>query len=149
RSRSPLWNSASIQTPPGRAATWFDEDAAGRAGRSTLARRPTIVEFAMPPYRRLGSLPPKRHITHPQEPGFRGEGIYYEEVGTTAGFGRAYSVCYHLRPPTRVRQVEAAGTVPLETVAESELRHHHFRTGALKPAGDPITGRVSLLVNND
>ena len=67
----------------------------------------------MPPYRKLGSVPPKRHITHRQEPGFRGEGLYYEEVVTTAGFGRAYSVCYHLRPPTRVRKVEAAGSVPL------------------------------------
>ena len=46
---------------------------------------------------------------HKHEPGFRGEGIFYEEVMTTAGFGRAYSICYHLRPPTRVRKVEAAG----------------------------------------
>jgi homogentisate 1,2-dioxygenase len=103
----------------------------------------------MPPYRRLGSLPPKRHIAHRHVPGYRSEGIYYEEVVTTTGFGRAYSICYHLRPPTRVRQVEAAGTVPLETVTEAELRHHHFRTGGLKPTGDPITGRVPLLVNED
>ena len=59
----------------------------------------------MPPYRKLGSIPPKRHIVHRQEPGFRNEGIYYEEVITTAGFGRAYSMCYHLRPPTRARVI--------------------------------------------
>ena len=63
----------------------------------------------MPPYRSLGSIPRKRHIAHRREPGYRGEGIYYEEVVTTAGFGRAYSIVYHLRPPTRVRKVEAAG----------------------------------------
>ena len=40
----------------------------------------------MPPYLRLGSIPRKRHIAHPQQPGFRGEGIYYEEVVTLAGF---------------------------------------------------------------
>src|SRR5439155_25612335 len=103
----------------------------------------------MPFYRQLGSLPRKRHIAHRQQPGYRGEGIYYEEVVTTAGFGRAYSICYHLRPPTRVRQIEAAGTVSLETVAQPALRHHHLKTGALKPLGDPITGRVPLLVNDD
>src|SRR5215813_15414871 len=90
----------------------------------------------MPPYLRLGSIPRKRHIAHRVDPGYRGEGIYYEEVITIAGFGRAYSVCYHLRPPTRVRKVEPAGTVPLETVAEPVLRHHHLRTAQLKPAGD-------------
>jgi homogentisate 1,2-dioxygenase len=103
----------------------------------------------MPPYRQIGSVPRKRHIEHRREPGFKGEGIYYEEVVTTAGFGRAYSICYHLRPPTRVRKVEAAGTLPLERVAEPTLRHHHLKTGGLKPAGDLITGRIPLLANED
>src|SRR5437764_1274419 len=103
----------------------------------------------MPPYRQVGSLPPKRHTAHRHEPGYRGEGIYYEEVVTTGGFGRAYSICYHLRPPTRVRKVEPAGTVPLETVAEPALRHHHLKSGGLPASGDILTGRVSLLVNDD
>jgi homogentisate 1,2-dioxygenase len=103
----------------------------------------------MPPYRKRGSLPRKRHIVHPHEPGFRGEGIYYEEVVTTAGFGRAYSICYHLRPPTRVRKVEPAGSVPLEVVAQPTLRHHHLKTAALPRAGDPVSGRVPVLVNDD
>src|SRR4051812_9638145 len=104
----------------------------------------------MPPYRKLGSLPPKRHISHRQEPGYRNEGIYYEEVITTAGFGRAYSIAYHLRPPTRVTKIEAAGEMPpLDLVTEPTLRHHHLGTGALRPVGDPITGRVSVLANAD
>jgi homogentisate 1,2-dioxygenase len=103
----------------------------------------------MPPYLRLGSLPRKRHIAHRQEPGFRGEGIAYEEVVTSAGFGRAYSILYHLRPPTRVRKVEPAGSAPLEFAAEPVLRHHHFKTGQIARAGDPITGRVPLLANDD
>src|SRR5260370_9887575 len=70
--------------------------------------------LAMPPYRQIGSLPRKRHIEHRREPGYKGEGIYYEEVVTTAGFGRAYTICYHLRPPTRLPNVEPAGTVLLE-----------------------------------
>ena len=106
----------------------------------------------MPFYRRLGSLPKKRHITHRAEPGYRNEGIYYEEVVTTAGFGRAYSICYHLRPPTRVRKVEAAGTVPLDLFPETVLRHHHLKTKQLPPHGDPVNalrGRIPLLVNDD
>ena len=103
----------------------------------------------MPPYRQMGSIPRKRHIEHRREGGYRGEGIYYEEVVTTAGFGRAYSICYHLRPPTRVRKVEPAGTVALETVDEPALRHHHMKTGRIPVAGDPLTGRVPLLVNDD
>jgi homogentisate 1,2-dioxygenase len=103
----------------------------------------------MPFYLKLGSLPRKRHIEHRQEPGFRNEGIYYEEVVTLAGFGRAYSIVYHLRPPTRVRKVEAAGTVAIETVEQPSLRHHHIKTGALKPMGDPISGRIPILTNAD
>src|SRR5215472_6772909 len=103
----------------------------------------------MPLYRKLGSLPPKRHIAHRHEPGYRGEGIYYEEVVTTAGFGRAYTICYHLRPPTRVRKVEAAGEAQPEIVHEPALRHHHLKSGTLKPFGDPLTGRVPLLLNDD
>jgi homogentisate 1,2-dioxygenase len=103
----------------------------------------------MPPYRTLGSIPRKRHIAHRQEPGFHGEGIYYEEVVTTAGFGRAYTICYHLRPPTRVRKVEAAGAVAVEAIDDPVLRHHHLRTGKLRASGDPIGGRVPFLLNDD
>src|SRR3954471_9127500 len=103
----------------------------------------------MPPYRQRGTLPRKRHIAHRHEPGYRGEGIYYEEVVTTAGFGRAYSICYHLRPPTRVRTVEPAGSVEVETVPQPALRHHHLKTAGLPPPGDPVTGRVPLLANAD
>ena len=35
---------------------------------------------------------------------FLHEGLAYEHVVTTAGFDRAYSIMYHLRPPTRVKR---------------------------------------------
>lgn len=105
----------------------------------------------MPAYRKVGSIPRKHHVAHRREndPGYRGEGIYYEEVLTLAGFGRAYSICYHLRPPTRVKKVEAAGFIDLETVPEPVLRHYHFKTRQLKPSGTLVTGRLPLLVNDD
>src|SRR5262245_26279185 len=103
----------------------------------------------MSTYRKLGSIPPKRHIAHHHEPGYRGEGIYYEEVVTTAGFGRAYSILYHLRPPTRVRKVEAASSVKVVAVDEPTLRHHHLTSGRMARSGDPVTGRVVLMTNDD
>jgi homogentisate 1,2-dioxygenase len=103
----------------------------------------------MPPYLRLGSVPRKRHIAHPNVPGFKGEGIHYEEVVTLSGFSRAYSLVYHLRPPTRVVRLEPAGTVPLDLAEQPALRHHHLKTRAIPRAGDPITGRLPLLANED
>jgi len=103
----------------------------------------------MPAYRQLGSIPRKRHITHRQEPGFRGEGMYYEEVVTVGGFGRAYSIVYHMKPPTRVRKVEPAGKMALDTEEQSALRHHHLKTDPMPASGDPIRGRVPLLTNAD
>ncbi len=103
----------------------------------------------MPYYHQLGSIPPKRHTRHEASPGYRGEGLYYEEVITTQGFGRAYSIVYHLRPPTRVRNIEKAGTKPIQPAPDDALRHVHLRTGGMPAAGDPITGRVPLLFNHD
>jgi len=100
-------------------------------------------------YRKLGSIPRKRHVEHRTAGGHRNEGIYYEEVLTTAGFGRAYSICYHLRPPTRVCKVEAAGQANLEVVPQDVLRHYHLKTRNFAPHGDVVTGRVPLLANSD
>lgn len=103
----------------------------------------------MPPYRQLGRIPAKRHTAFRTDPGYKNEGIYYEEVITTQGFGRAYSIVYHRRPPTRVRQVQPAGQWPIDLAADGPLRHHHLRSSQLAPSGDPITGRVPLLTNPD
>jgi homogentisate 1,2-dioxygenase len=103
----------------------------------------------MPQYQRLGSIPAKRHIEHTTSPGYRNEGIYYEEVITTQGFSRAYSIQYHLRPPTRVRKVEFAFIQDVQPSTHRELRHHHLKTGKLPCHGDVITGRVPMFVNKD
>src|ERR671914_797127 len=98
----------------------------------------------MPPYLQRGTTPPKRHTAHRTSPGYKNEGIYYEEVITTQGFSRAYSIVYHLRPPTRVRKVEAAGIMAVELAPQDVLRHHHLKSGGLPAAGDAVTGRVPL-----
>lgn len=105
----------------------------------------------MPFYMRMGDVPRKRHIKLPRENGksFLGEGIAYEHVVTTQGFDRAYSIMYHLRPPTRVKKVELAGHMKPEVAAERPLKHAHFKTQDLPRAGDPIHGRVPILFNQD
>jgi homogentisate 1,2-dioxygenase len=103
----------------------------------------------MPAFLKRGTIPRKRHIEHRAQPGFRNEGIYYEEVITVGGFDRAYSIAYHLRPPTRVAKVEPAGTVPLEKAELPVLRHHHLKSGKMPAAGNILTGRVPLFFNDD
>src|SRR5262249_8408664 len=102
-----------------------------------------------PPYLRLGTVPRKRHIAHRHEPGFKGEGIYYEEVVTAGGFSRAYSIAYHLRPPTRVTKIESCESAAVETGPQETLRHHHIKTKGVPRTGDPVSGRVPMLANAD
>ena len=105
----------------------------------------------MPNYRSMGLLPPKRHIAlrRDKKESFLGEGLYYEHVVTTVGFDRAYTIMYHLRPPTRNTKVEAAGEIGLERGSVDQLRHHHIRSQDLPRCGDPIGGRVPMLFNDD
>lgn len=103
----------------------------------------------MPQYKSLGSVPKKRHTHHPAEPGYRGEGMYYEEVITTRGFSRAYSIVYHLRPPTRVRKIETVAQRQVELVSDLPLRHVHLKTKEMTAHGDPIMGRVPMFANAD
>ncbi|MEM7314659.1 MAG: homogentisate 1,2-dioxygenase [Planctomycetota bacterium] len=105
----------------------------------------------MPSYRKLGIIPPKRHIKlkRPVEESYLGEGLYYEHVLTTDGFSGPYSIMYHLRPPTRTLAVEHAGTVDLVEADDLPLRHVHLKTGDMPRGGDPITGRIPLFFNDD
>ena len=103
----------------------------------------------MPQYLQRGTLPPKRHTELPREPGFLGEGICYEEVISTEGFSRAYSIAYHLRPPTRVSRIEPLPDLPEPVAANLPLRHVHLATAGLGRAGDVVSGRVPMFFNAD
>jgi homogentisate 1,2-dioxygenase len=104
----------------------------------------------MPRYLQLGSIPAKRHVRHAAAgAGYKGERIYYEEVVTTQGFDRAYSILYHLRPPTRVLRVEPAGRSEVLSQPNPTLRHYHLKTGQMQCEGDVILGRVPLFWNSD
>lgn len=105
----------------------------------------------MPFYRTLGAMPRKHHIRFPREQStsYKGEGLHYEHIVTTEGFDRAYSILYHLRPPTLVKQVELFREQPAKVAAHLPLRHHHLKSAAMARGGDPYTGRVPLMFNHD
>lgn len=105
----------------------------------------------MPGYKALGTLPPKRHIKMPieAEKSFLGEGLAYEHVITTAGFSRAYSIAYHLRPPTRCVQTEYVKSIEIKSVEGLPLQPHHIRSQDLTRQGEPVSGRVPMMFNED
>ena len=106
----------------------------------------------MPYYQKLGEIPRKHHIWFHRNgagPAYKNEGIDYEHVITTEGFNEAYSIMYHLRPPTRVRNVELLKCEELKKAADSPLRHHHLKTANIPRRGDLYTGRIPMLFNQD
>ena len=106
----------------------------------------------MPFYQKLGQIPRKHHIWFHRNgaaPTFKNEGIAYEHVITTEGFNEAYSIMYHLRPPTRVRSVKLLKCEELKKAADSPLRHHHLRTANIARKGDLYSGRIPILFNQD
>jgi homogentisate 1,2-dioxygenase len=106
----------------------------------------------MPYYQKLGEIPRKHHIWFHRNgagPGYKNEGIYYEHVVTTEGFNEAFSIMYHLRPPTRVRNVKLLKCEELKRATDSPLRHHHLKTANIPRRGDLYTGRIPILFNQD
>ena len=99
----------------------------------------------MPRYVRKGQVPAKRHTQ------FRGAdgALYAEEVFGTRGFSGISSILYHAHPPTQAAEFASAGTVRPEFAPDGPLRHRHLRTSAAGQAGDPITGRRTLMANAD
>src|SRR3954470_4689332 len=105
----------------------------------------------MPYYQKLGQIPRKHHIWMHRNgaPTFKNEGIAYEHVITIEGFNEAFSIMYHLRPPTRVRNVKLLKCAELKKAGDSPLRHHHLKTADIPRRGDVYTGRIPILFNQD
>lgn len=96
-------------------------------------------------YYKLGEMPHKRHVQFRQKDG----SLYHEEVMGIHGFAGIQSILYHLRPPTRVRQVEVARPVQIDYEEQGSLRHRHFRSADIPEGGDAVRGRVPLMGNQD
>ncbi|MGW5919967.1 homogentisate 1,2-dioxygenase [Nocardia fluminea] len=101
-------------------------------------------------YRRVGTVPPKRHTQHRDARG----NLYYEELMGEEGFSGDSSLLYHRALPPAI--VDATvWELPDQTLTPNHpLHHRHLRLPLLFPGDtatttDPVTGRRLLLANAD
>ena len=99
----------------------------------------------MPPYRRAGEVPRKRHSRFLNPTG----GLYHEELMGSEGFSSASSLVYHLHPPTAIIGAASVDGADCRLDANRPLLPRHFRTHSLEPAGDLVRDRRLLLGNDD
>jgi len=96
-------------------------------------------------YHTLGQIPRKRHTQFRKPDGT----LYSEQVFGEEGFSGLQSILYHAHPPTQVGEYEFLKDVRPQAHDDEGLRHRHITTQSLKPSGDPVNGRVTLLFNED
>ncbi len=99
----------------------------------------------MPRYIRLGKVPQKHHVQFRQPDG----SLYTEQLISTRGFSGPMSTTYHINAPTEVIAWEDLGSVAPTYLEEEPLRHRHLLTGNMVPMGDAVTGRITLMGNQD
>ncbi len=93
----------------------------------------------------LGKIPAKPHTT------FYEDGkLLMEQMVTREGFNGPYSILYYRIPPTdefEVERIKLAGFCPFELMKDQPLHRRHIKTQDLRPTGDFLTGRKTLMVN--
>ena len=98
----------------------------------------------MPFYQRRGELPRKRHIV------FRENGtLLTEEVMGLEGFTGNESILYHLVSPCRVKELGAFTPIEREEWVPEKHAHLLMNTYDIDPEGDEISGRRTLMWNDD
>ena len=98
----------------------------------------------MPFYQRRGELPRKRHIV------FRENGrLLTEEVMGLEGFSGNESILYHLQSPCRVKELGAFAPIEREEWVPEAHAHRLMDTYDVEPEGDEISGRRTLMWNDD
>jgi homogentisate 1,2-dioxygenase len=99
----------------------------------------------MPHYKKLGSIPAKRHIQFRKPDG----SLYSEQLVSTAGFSDIYSLLYHNYPPTLVKQAGEAINVTPEIAIEQNLTNRSFLGFNIPQKDDYLESRIPVLVNQD
>ena len=95
----------------------------------------------------LGQFPPKPHTTL-----YEDGRLLMEQMITREGFHGPYTILYYRRPPmeeTEVTEFALPGFCPAELVPPQPLKRRHIMTQNMKPAGDFLSGRRTLLVSDD
>ncbi len=99
----------------------------------------------MPYYSFLGNFPHKRHTQFRKPDG----GLYSEQLVSTEGFSDAYSITYHVYPPTLVKSIEDPYSLAPEIAIVNNTQHRSFQGFSVKPENDFLKSRIPVLVNND
>lgn len=96
----------------------------------------------------LGKVPPKPHTTFYSDD----KKLFMEQCVTRRGFEGPFSILYFHTPPTDETAVESMtvpGFCPFKLVEHQALHRRHVQTQAMKPEGDFVTGRRTLMANAD
>lgn len=96
-------------------------------------------------YVKLGNIPKKRHTQFRAPDG----ALYTEQVFGTRGFSGIASILYHIHPSTQAEEYKPLPYKPIEMAGEEPLHHRHLKTQNFPSKGDPVSGRVPLLLNED
>lgn len=99
----------------------------------------------MPYYKKLGTIPHKRHTQFRSPDGK----LYSEQLFSTEGFSSDYSLLYHLHPPTQIIHTGAVMNLQPQAAAEEKLQHRSFDGFKVSPADDYLRSRQVILFNND
>lgn len=99
----------------------------------------------MPFYVQRGSIPQKRHTQHRDAKG----NLYHEEHSSREGFSDVYSNIYHIKPPTRIKEVGEFKPFALKAAEDRKHRHRHLETFKFEPEGNWLSGRKAIAFNND
>jgi homogentisate 1,2-dioxygenase len=99
-------------------------------------------------YRRLGSVPHKRHTQHRTPDG----GLYYEELMGEEGFFSDSSLLYHRHIPSAIVDAAAWELPDQSTTPNHPLKPRHLKLHTLfagQDGADAVTGRRLVLGNAD
>ena len=96
-------------------------------------------------YKKLGSIPHKRHTQFRKPDG----SLYAEQLFSTEGFSNDYSLLYHTYAPTLIVSCDDPIDVTPIVTEEKMLKHRSFEGFNIKPEADFLDSRKAVLVNQD
>ena len=99
----------------------------------------------MPFYRKLGSIPHKRHTVFRQPNG----ALYHEQLFGTIGFDGMSSLLYHIHPPTRVKEIKGSKDISPKIAIHKNMQMRAFKGFDVPIIDDLIDARIPVLTNSD
>ena len=99
----------------------------------------------MPFYRKLGTIPHKRHTVFRQPNG----ALYHEQLFGTIGFDGMSSLLYHIHPPTLVKEIKGSIDVSPKVAIDKNMQMRAFKGFDVPALGDLLESRIPVLTNSD